>query len=597
MSHWSAISCVLRGTTCTAYDYVIVGGGLSGLVVSNRLTEDPKKTVLVIEAGVLIPDDKEEQVLVPALIGATGKTYDWNITTQPIPGLNNRTFPVSSAKVVGGGTVINGMFFDRGSMWDYDSWELLGNEGWNWEGLEPYFKKSETYTPPPPESGIEYDPTTHGFSGPVHVSYPNFLYPQLKSIMKAWQDFGIPIPRDGNNGNAIGGFWVPNSLDPRDETRSFAKTAYHDVSKKRSNYHLIAGRQVTKILFDSNKRATGVIVLSLALFQAGPSGKPHQVNANAEVILAAGAVHTPKLLQLSGIGPAALLKQHGIPILNELPGVGSNFQDHPTVFLNYNVTIEPFPTRSKLISNATFNAEMIALYRANRTGPYTVSSGNTASFLPLPLIAPDSYRNLLDAAEKEGNYLDQGVPPEVIKGFEKQKTILLETFGTMHAGVDEFIVSFNVAPLVALQKPLSRGYIEIASTNPFDDPIVEYRALSNPLDVHIMVAALEYGRAFMASPGMALFSPIETTTAGMTAEELEAYVRATGTPTFSHPSCTCPMMPLEIGGCVDEKLRVHGVKGLRIVDASVFPLIPATHLMSSVYAVAERAADIIKGLV
>jgi choline dehydrogenase-like flavoprotein len=257
-----------------------------------------------------------------------------------------------------------------------------------------------------------------------------------------------------------------------------------------------------------------------------------------------------------------------------------------------------FPNPAKLMTNATFNAEMLALYHANRTGPYTVSASNTASFLPLPLIAPKSYRHLLDAAEQEESYLGRSVPAVVAKGFEKQKKALLKSFGTMHAGVDEFLIAAGLVPVISLQKPLSRGYVKITPTNPFDDPIVQHRSLSNPLDLQILIASIKHARVFMASLGMAQFSPVETAKRGLvTEEELEAYVRAFTGPSFAHPSCSCPMMPQARGGCVDEKLRVYGVKGLRIVDASVFPLVPAAHLMSSVYAVAERVADVIKGLI
>ncbi|KAF8248110.1 alcohol oxidase [Wilcoxina mikolae CBS 423.85] len=564
------------------YDYVVVGGGTSGLVVADRLSEDPKKSVLVIEAGILIPDDQEE-VLIPGLIGTTGLKYDWAVRTQKIPGLNNNTFYVPSAKVVGGGTAINGMFFDRGSKRDYDSWEKLGNKGWNWEGLEPYFKKSETYHPPDPELGIEYDPATHGSSGPVQVSYPPFMYPQLKTVMHAMKSFGINIPRDGGNGEAIGAFWVPNSLDPKTETRSYAKTAYYALSAPRKNYHLITQHQVTKILID-NKIATGVI------FSSNASSPPQQVLAKAEVILAAGALHTPKLLQLSGIGPKALLQSHNIPVIQDLPGVGSNFQDHPVLSLPYNVTLPSSINPSKLTLNTTYRAEMLTLYHKNHTGPFTLSAGNTASFLPLPLIAPETYKSLLASAKESQPYLPPATHPDVLAGFNKQKQILLDAIATHDMAVDEFLVGAGLVPTIALQKPLSRGYVKISSSSPWDAPIVQHNTLSHPLDLSMLLASIDYAKRFMNSAGMAEFHPIST----LDTQDLEAWVRNNTAPSFAHPSCTCPMMKRELGGVVDAELKVYSVRRLRIVDASVFPIVPSTHLSSSVYAVAEKAAEVIK---
>ncbi|KAF8242720.1 GMC oxidoreductase [Wilcoxina mikolae CBS 423.85] len=583
-----------------SYDYIVVGGGTSGLVVANRLTENPEKSVLVIEAGKLIPDDQADEILIPGNVqkAMVDPAYQWGITSQPVPTLGNNTWAVDSAKIVGGGSAINGMFFDRGSKEDYDSWEKLGNKGWGWEGLEPYFKKSETFHPPDPEQAkefdIEYDPTAHGFTGPIQAAFPNFIYPQLKAIKDAMKKFRIPNPIDGTNGNAIGALWVSNAINPKSQTRSYAKTAYHDVAARRSNYHLLTQQQVTKILFDKNKKATGVT------FSAGAGSTQRKVSAKAEIILAAGAIHSPQLLQLSGIGPKDLLNAHGIPVIVDLPGVGSNFQDHASLINmpNYTVTIpEPYIDPA-LMENATYNAQALAEYKANRTGPYTAGVGNGASFLPLPLIAPHSYKSLIKSTLESSTYLHPSAHSNVIAGFKKQRELLLDSFATYKVAVDEFIVSTNLQQIVVLIKPLSRGFIGIGSADPFAKPEVEFRTITHPTDLAIIVESVKYARSFMASEGLRKFKPVEIYPGVdvVSDEALAKVVVKALSPTLMHPACTCAMMKRELGGVVDDELKVYGVEGLRIVDASVMPLIPGSHLSSTVYAVAEKAADIIKGI-
>jgi choline dehydrogenase-like flavoprotein len=263
------------------------------------------------------------------------------------------------------------------------------------------------------------------------------------------------------------------------------------------------------------------------------------------------------------------------------------------ITLGYNATLPADINPSKLSLNATYRAEMLALYHLKHTGPFTNSAGNTASFLPLPLIAPDTFKSLLSSAWKSPSHLRASTLPAVLAGFNAQKRILLSALATHDIAVDEFLVGAGLVPTIALQKPLSRGYVEIASSSPWDAPIVQHSTLSHPLDLGIIIESIRYARRFMASEGMRGFHPVETSPGAEA--DLEAFVRRALGPSFAHPSCSCPMMRREMGGVVDGELRVYGVKGLRIVDASVIPLIPGTHLSSTVYAVAEKAVDVIRG--
>jgi choline dehydrogenase-like flavoprotein len=315
-----------------------------------------------------------------------------------------------------------------------------------------------------------------------------------------------------------------------------------------------------------------------------------------EVLLAAGALNTPKLLHLSGIGPRPLLEAHNIPVLVPLPGVGANYQDHPAVFsvLNYSVTIPaPSMDANMLRTNSTYAAQMMAEYKANRTGPYTVSVGNLASFLPLPLIAPNDYQAIIKSARhaSAAAFLPPTTDPTIQAGFAAQKELLLRAFERGTVAVDEFIINSDLTPLWALQKPLSRGYVEISSADPFTPPNIQPRTAADPIDVAILLEAIKHTRRFYASAGMVVFKPVETEVVLD-----EAVVREKLVPTFDHPSCSCAMQPRRLGGVVDPWLRVYGVSGLRIVDASIIPIIPAAHLQSTMYVISEKAADIIRGL-
>ncbi|KAL2357375.1 glucose-methanol-choline oxidoreductase, partial [Cryomyces antarcticus] len=320
------------------YDYVVVGGGTSGLTVADRLTEDPKTTVVVVEYGCLRPSTvaiRNQELLHQRSILASYQSI-------PQPGLDNRSSPVYSAAVVCGGTAINGMFFNRGSAGDYDTWEQLGNPGWGWNGLLPYFKKinlrkiSITFTPPPEDLAAQYpipsDLSPHGTSGPVGSSFSRFQYPVIKNFFSGWNGIGVASNPQPNVGDANGAFYSTLSLDFKNQSRSSASTAYYrPMIGKRPNYHLVAGQSVTKILFSKKTmRATSVN-------PPDPwSNFTHSVSACHEVIHAAGAVHSPQILQLSGVGPKKLLFGLGVDTLVDLPGVGYNFQDQPSMFMSFN---------------------------------------------------------------------------------------------------------------------------------------------------------------------------------------------------------------------------------------------------------------------
>lgn len=322
------------------------------------------------------------------------------------------------------------------------------------------------------------------------------------------------------------------------------------------------------------------------------------------MVLTAGAYHNPKLLQLSGVGPAALLRAHGIPVVADLPGVGSNLQDHPLVRpLNYTSNSNPkgipYIDPTPALTNATWLAEALAEYRANRTGYFTRPlAGSTVALLPLPIIAPDSYKDILAAARHVPGETD-GMHHDVARGFAHQKEILLAGLATKGLAAVEVSLRPGIAPGPALiiHKPLSRGRVEIASTDPWTNPKIFYGTFSHPNDVRIITAQIRYTRSFFASAGMSAFDAVETYPGKDVASDEDLAVVARGrivNPSVGHASGTCAMMKRDEGGVVDAELNVYGVKGLRVVDISISPIIPACHLVSTRYAVAEKGADIIQ---
>ncbi|KAI8176364.1 hypothetical protein K4K54_004180 [Colletotrichum sp. SAR 10_86] len=478
------------------YDYIVIGGGTSGLVVANRLSENPTKTVLVVEYGDF---PNTINVTVPYFTTYDQSARLYNVTSVPQVHLGNRTSRLRIGATVGGGSSVNGMAWDRGSVADYDAWEALGNPGWGWNNMLKYFRKSSTFAPPSQEYvdkyGYDWNRDAYG-NGPIQVGFPSWQWPAA----------------------------------------------------------------------------------------------------------AAGAVNTPRILQLSGIGPSKLLKGLGINITVDSPGVGANFQDHPSVFMVYDFANDT-SVNPTLMNNATFYNQSWAEYLANKTGPHSHAWGNKVVFTSLRDLDSSNYQNIADALSQQEplQHLPQvyAENPALVKGFEKQRDALKKQFLNPKAGVVEITFGGAESVPVALQKPLSRGTIAINTTNPDPSiaPLVDFNTISNPIDSLILIRAVAKARAFMSSPSVKSLAAVEMMPGPGAASdaEIEAIMRQSWvSSSFDHPAGTAAMMPKEWGGVVDSKLRVYGVKGLWVVDTSVMPILPAAHTQATVYAVAEYAADIIK---
>ncbi|KAE9371208.1 GMC oxidoreductase [Stipitochalara longipes BDJ] len=518
------------------YDYIICGGGVSGLVLANRLTENPNEHVRLFNRW--HSDNYEDFIIYPIKDGyGLGTSYDWNLWTAPQIFLDGAARPYDMG---------------RGILADYDAWVSLGNPGWGWDDLFPYFKKSENYTDNVDsnfsrELYIQPNSSTHGSEGYVHVAYPRYFYNQSQLFLDGLQELGIPILADPNNGTAAGGMLIPDSLNPDNQTRSYARLDYFDtVIGTRQNLHVATHQHVTRVLEDaphhvrSRDNASDLWISGVEFLTDGCLAL-HNVTCSREVILSAGAVHSPQILEFSGIGDPAILSNFDISVAINLPGVGNNFQDHPYVGVVYYC-------------------------------PWTAGAINTVAFPSLPSIS-QNWTNMVSDAKVQNTtqHLLLGLDATIINGYETQKAVLVDLLSRTDVRAYE-ILNDNIGLLaVATMHPFSRGSVHIQSNNPLLQPFIDPRYCSNPLDCQILVEALLFNNKLINTPSMKL-----------------------GLRTEFHGTGTTSMLPLDLGGVVDTHLRVYGTINLRVVDAGIIPLVPAAHLQAPVYAIAEKAADIIK---
>ncbi|KAJ2982226.1 hypothetical protein NUW58_g6492 [Xylaria curta] len=547
----------------------IVGAGTSGLTVADRLSEDGKSTVLVIENGKIVDSPRINQVY--SGVAAIEPDWSYQISSVRQPNLNNRSATVVVGKLVGGSSAINAMMTIRGTSDDYDQWgSFFGKDSsWSWEGLLPYFKKALTFSPPEEtvakSVNITWDNSYWGNSSTVHTSWPRFQWPALDEAaqFEAFRDIpGVEFPPDSGSGKA-GVYWYPSFMDPKKIERSYARTGHFDLIN-RTNFEVLTDSKVTKILFNDGV-ATGVSFER----KTGNSTATFDIKAKKEVIIAAGAIHSPQLLQQSGVGPSALLKAAGIDTVVDLPGVGQNFQDHPSVFTSF-------------------------------VRPYSLGVGNAAAWLGMPVIAPDTFENIASKLEKldHATLLPNGTDPTVVAGYKAQMKIMAAAIRSPNTAFYHHVLTGSASSgRIADLHPLSRGTVNINITDPFkSEPVVDYRTLTNPVDLDIMVEIVRFTKRYYFETRLRDLAPrqMQPPEAVQEPEDIKEFLRQSVNPSYFHPVGTCAMMPRELGGVVDERLKVYGVKNLRVVDASIMPVLVGANTCQTTYAIAEKAADLIK---
>jgi choline dehydrogenase len=525
-----------------SFDYVIVGAGPAGCVLANRLSADPSARVLLLEAG-----GRDNYIWIHIPVGYLycmgNKRTDWCFTTEAEPGLNGRALAYPRGKVLGGCSSINGMIYMRGQARDYDQWRQLGNAGWSWDEVLPYFKRSQDQARG--ADGI------HGVGGEARVEEQRLSWEILDAFREAAAETGIAKTDDFNRGSneGCGYFQVTQRRGIR---RSAARGFLHPVMK-RPNLTVTTHAQARRIRLDG-RRATGV--------EFWRDGEASFAAASREVILCAGAVGSPQLLQVSGIGPGELLQRHGIDIRHALPGVGENLQDHLQVRLAYKVS------NTKTLNeraNRVLGRLGIGLeYALFRRGPMSMAPSQLGAF-----VKSDPSRGTPD--------LQYHVQP-----------LTLERFGEK---LHEF-PAFTAA--VCNLRPTSRGTIRIAGPDPREAPSIKPNYLATEEDRRVAVAGIRLTRRIVAAPALGRFSP-EEFKPGPAAQSDAELARAAGdiATTIFHPVGTCRMGPDELA-VVDERLRVHGIAGLRVVDASIMPTITSGNTNAPTVMIGEKAADMIR---
>ncbi|CAK1367884.1 unnamed protein product [Cercospora beticola] len=463
--------------------------------------------------------------------------------------------------------------------------------------------QSGSFTPATPEIAAQYqipaDISAHGIDGPVGTSYhPPCSFAIIDYLYRAWESIGVKRNPQPDNGLAVGVFHSSLSIRNDSMTRSSASAAYYKpIADHRPNLHLLTGQRVSKVIFDG-KRASGV-----EYFARDGVRTIRQVRASREVLLAAGAQRTPQLALLSGIGSEKLLSDLGIPVVEDLPGVGYNFQDQPSYIMQLNFTSWSEPTPDWLFSaNAShrdFVQEQWKLYTEAKQGAYTLpaTGGCDVAFLPLQNVT-QQHEAIIEAAKKVdmAQCVPRGASESVLRGYKAQQDILLKYYGSPRTAVQESAHNGGSGLAFVHLKPRSRGSILINSTDPEDDPVIDFGTFMHPSDLDIMVAIYRKNMEFIRSGTM---QEIGTTIPDVEAdagsdEQIVELLRNKTQSSWQHPVGTIAMMPREAGGVVDSELKVYGVEGLRVIDASIMPLIPAAHTSSTAYAVAEKAADLIK---
>jgi len=525
-------------------DYIVVGAGSAGCVLANRLSENGKHTVALLEAG---PADTNIWIHIPIGYGKTmfNEKLNWGFYTDPDPNMLDREIYWPRGKTLGGCSSINGLIYVRGQRQDYDRWGELGNKGWSWDECLPYFRKLEN-------NDLGPGPT-RGTEGPLSASSIKTKHELVEAFIESGVKNGVPRVQDFNSGDQEGvGYY---QLTTRNGKRCSTAVAYLRPARSRPNLRVETEAHATRIIMEG-KRAVGV------QFQKG--GALRTLRANREVILSAGALQSPQLLQLSGIGPAALLQQFGIPIVHDMPGVGENLQDHLQMRLIYEVT-KPITTNDQMRS-LWGKARMGLQWVLFRGGPLAIGINQGAMFCrALP---------------------DESPTPDIQFHFGTLSADLAG--GKVH---DFSGCTYSVCQL----RPESRGYVRIKSTNPFEAPSMQPHYLSTDRDRRTAVAGVKFARRIAATEPMKSLMAREFRPGNdvRTDDEILHFCREYGATIF-HPTGTAKMgTPDDPLAVVDEKLRVRGVDGLRVVDASIMPTLVSGNTNVPIVMVAERASEFI----
>ena len=524
------------------FDYIVVGAGSAGCVLANRLSADPRNKVLLLEAG-----GKDDYIWVKIPVGYLycmgNPRTDWGFATEAEPGLNGRAIAYPRGKVLGGCSSINGMIYMRGQARDYDTWRQMGNAGWGWDDILPYFKKSEDQAAVPADD-------MHASGGEWRVEKQRLRWDVLDSWRDAAAEAGIPTVGDFNRGDneGCGYFHVNQKSGWRWNTAS----AFLRPVAKRANLTIVTHAHAKKILFDG----TRVIGLDLRV-----RDEDARASVGRELILAAGSIGSPHILQLSGVGPADVLRGHGVDIVHNLPGVGENLQDHLQIRCAYKVT--GVRTLNERVTTWYGKIGIGMEYMLFRSGPMSMAPSQLGAFAKS------------DPALATAN-LEYHVQPLTLDKFGEP----LHPFPALTASVCNL-------------RPESRGHVRMSSSDPLAHPSIRPNYLATHGDRRVAADSIRLTRRIMQQPALAKFGPTEFRP-GPEFQSDEDLARAAGEigTTIFHPVGTCKMGD-DVMAVVDARLRVRGLSGLRVVDASIMPTITSGNTAAPTIMIAEKACDMI----
>jgi choline dehydrogenase len=524
-------------------DFIVVGAGSAGCVLANRLSENGRYSVYLLEAG---PQDRSMWMHIPIGYGKTmfHETLNWGFYTDPEGNMQGRRIYWPRGRTLGGSSSINGLIYIRGQRQDYDHWEQMGNPGWGWNACLPYFRKLETN-----DLGAG---STRGTKGPLYATSIKTSHPLVEALIASGASMGLKKRCDFNDGDNEGvGYY---QLTTHKGTRCSTAVAYLNPARKRSNLRVVTDAQVKGLIMEGT-RASGV--------RYRKNGRDHTLFAGREVILSAGAIQSPQLLQLSGIGPAELLGQHGVPVTKALPGVGANLQDHLQIRLIYEVT-RPITTNDQL--RTLWGKAGIGLQWAlSRRGPLAIGINQGAAFC-----------RVLDESPTPDTQLHFGTLSADLAG------------GAVH---DFSGCTYSMCQL----RPQSRGTVRIRSADPLEPPAIRPNYLSSELDRRAAIAGVKFARRLASTGPLDELMKREYRPGDevRTDEEILQFCREHGATIF-HPVGTARMGDASgRDAVVDHRLRVHGIQGLRVVDASIMPTLVSGNTNVPVIMIAERASDFI----
>ncbi|HTW68315.1 MAG TPA: GMC family oxidoreductase N-terminal domain-containing protein [Acetobacteraceae bacterium] len=534
--------------TVDVFDYVIVGSGAAGSVLAHRLTEDPGVTVCVLEAG---PPDRHPYIHVPGgfIKMLFNPQYTWQFKTEPSDGTAGRQIPTTQGRTLGGSSSINGMVYNRGQRADFDTWAQRGNRGWSYVDVLPYFKRTER------RLGL-CDTRYHGTEGRLPVTDIDWIHPICEAFIDGAVQLGIPRCAD-YNGEAQEGVGYFQRAIHRGWRHSAARVFLHPARAR--GLVVRTDARAAAILFEG-KRAIGVRYVN-----ERQRSEQHEVHARREVIVCCGTANTAKLMQISGVGPAALLTSIGVPVVHELAGVGENFRDHYSV--RFVARVKGIRTMNEL-SRGLSLAGQIARWAAGRPSILALSPSLVHWFWKSD--------DTLDFADLQGVFS----PASYKEGFVG----LLDDYPGMTCGVWP-------------HRPESTGYVRARSADPFEDPVIQPNYLAHQTDRAVLLAGMKLARRLLRSPALAAWFDHESLPGErvQSDDELLDFARRYGSTSY-HLIGTARMGPAsDPTAVVDDQLRVHGMHALRVVDASIMPVMPSANTYASTMMIAEKAADLIRG--